>query len=35
MATSMLMTDVGDEMYWRQLCGVGDDFRRFRHQRIL
>ena len=28
----MLVTDVKYEMCWRQLCGVGDGFGRFRHQ---
>ena len=28
----MLVTDVGDEMCWRQLLDVGDDFGRFCHQ---
>ena len=28
----MLVTNVGDEMRWRQLSDVGDGFDRFRHQ---
>ena len=28
----MLVTDVGDEICWRQLCDVGDGFDRFSHQ---
>ena len=31
----MLVTDGGDEMCWRQLRDVGDDFDRFRHQHPL
>ena len=31
-ATSMLETDVGGEMCWRQLWDVGDGFDRFGHQ---
>ena len=34
-AISMLVTDVGDEMCWRQLWDVDDGFRRFRHQHPL
>ena len=34
-ATSMLVTDVGDEMCWRQLWDVGDGSCRFRHQHSL
>ena len=34
-ATSMLVTDVGDKMCWRQLWGVGDGFGRFCHQHSL
>ena len=34
-ATSMLVTDVGEEMCWRQLWDVGDDFGRFYHQHPL
>ena len=34
-ATSMSVTDVEDEMCWRQLWSVGDDFRRFCHQHPL
>ena len=30
--TSMLVTDVGDEMCWRQLWDACDGFRRFLHQ---
>ena len=35
MATSMSVTDVGDEMCWRQLLDVDDCFGRFRHQHPL
>ena len=35
LATSMLVTDVGNEMCWRQLRDVGDGFGRFRHQHPL
>ena len=35
LATSMLVTDVGDEMCWRQLWDVGDVFGRFCHQHPL
>ena len=31
----MLVTDVGDEMCWRQLWDVSDGFDRFRHQHPL
>ena len=31
----MLVTNVGDEMRWRQLSDVGDGFDRFRHQHPL
>ena len=31
----MLVTDVGDEMCWRQLLDVGDGFGRFCHQHSL
>ena len=31
----MLVTDVGDEMYWRQLLDVGDGFGHFGHQHPL
>ena len=31
----MLLTDVGDEMCWRQLLDVGDGFGRFCHQHPL
>ena len=31
----MLVTDVGDEICWRQLCDVGDGFDRFSHQHPL
>ena len=31
----MLVTDIGDEMYWRQFWDVGDGFGRFGHQRPL
>ena len=31
----MLVTDVGDEMCWRQLLDVGDGFGRFRQQHPL
>ena len=31
----MLMTDVGDEMCWRQLRDIGDGFGRLRHQHHL
>ena len=31
-ATSMLVTDVGDEMCWRKLWDVGDGFGHFGHQ---
>ena len=31
----MLVTDVGDEICWRQLWDVGDAFGRFRHQHPL
>ena len=31
----MLVTDVGDEMCWRQFCDVGDGFVRFRPQHNL
>ena len=34
-ATSMLMTDVGDEMCWWQLWDVGDGFGHFCHQHPL
>ena len=34
-ATSMLVTDVGGEMCWRQLLHVGDGFGRVRHQHAL
>ena len=34
-ATSMLVTDVGNEMCWWQLWDVGDAFDRFRHQHPL
>ena len=34
-ATSMLVTDVGDEMCWRQLWDVGDGFVRFCYQHSL
>ena len=34
-ATSMLATDVGDEICWRQLWDVGDGFGRFCHQHTL
>ena len=30
-ATSILVTDVGDEMCWRELRDVGDGYRRYRH----
>ena len=33
--TSMLVTDVGDEMCWRQLLDVGDGFGYFDHQHQL
>ena len=33
--TSMLVTDVGDEMFWRQFWDVGYDFGGFRHQHPL
>ena len=35
LATSMLVTDVGDEMCWRPHWDVGDGFRRFFHQHSL
>ena len=35
MATSMLVTDVGDELCWRQLLDVDDSFGRFYHQHPL
>ena len=34
-ATSMLVTDVGNEVCWRQLLDVGDGFGRFCHQNPL
>ena len=34
-ATSMLVTDVGHEMFWWQLWDVGDGFGHFRHQHLL
>ena len=34
-ATSMLVTDVGDELCWRQLLDVGEGFGRFCHQHPL
>ena len=34
-ATPMLVTDVGDEICWRQLLDVGDGFGHFRHQHHL
>ena len=34
-ATSVLVTDVGNEMCWRQLWDVGYDFGRFCHQHSL
>ena len=34
-ATSMLATDVGDEICWRQLWDVGDGFGQFCHQHPL
>ena len=35
LATSMLVTDDGDEMCWRQLSDVGYGFSRFCHQHSL
>ena len=35
LTTSMLLTDVGNEMCWRQSRDFGDDFDRFRHQHPL
>ena len=35
LVTLMLVTDVGDEMCWRQLWDVGDGFGRFCHQHPL
>ena len=35
MATSILMTDVGVLMCWRQFQDVGDSFDRFCHQHFL
>ena len=35
LATSRLVTEIGDEMRWRQLLDVGDGFGRFCHQNPL
>jgi len=35
MAISILMTDVGVLMCWRQFQDVGDSFDRFRHKHFL
>ena len=34
-STSMLVTDVGDEMFWSKFQDVGDDFGHFGHQHPL